>query len=91
VQHRHPQFSVVSLGEVYKLLNNKAAEREIRQLQARAYSQQGSQKGCTTENWQGDRLVEALSQSRTRMASKSAASSPLPALYPDELNAGSAR
>jgi hypothetical protein len=95
VQHRHPQSSVMSLGEVYKLLNNEAVEHEIRQLQARAYSQRGGkhggQQGSTAENWQGDRLVEALSQSRTRMASRSAASSPLPALYPDELNAGPAR
>jgi hypothetical protein len=87
VQHRHPRLSVVSLGDVNRLLNNQVLEEEIKRLQARAYSQHGD----SAESWQGNRLVEALSQSRSEMGSGPAARNPLPALYPDELDAGTAR
>jgi hypothetical protein len=83
VQHLNPGASVVSLGEVYRLLQDPAVEQQIRQLQERAYSQQAG----TAESWQGDELVRALNQCRGRMTIGPAAQSPLPPLYPDELNA----
>ena len=84
VQHRHPRLSVAGLGEVYRLLGSDLVEREIRKLQARAYGQQGD----AAQSWEGDTLVGALSECRQRMAARPDASSPLPPLYPDELNAG---
>lgn len=84
VQHCYPERSVVSLKDVFRLLDNDVAEREIRQLQERAFSQRSG----TAEDWQGDTLITALSNYRKRMAARPAAKNPLSPLYPDELNAG---
>lgn len=84
VQHRHPQIPVVGLGEAYSLLGNDLVERKIRKLQALAYGQQGDE----AQSWQGDTLVDALVECRGQMAARSNARSPLPSLYPNELNAG---
>lgn len=84
VQHCFPQWSVIGLGDACRLLGNETVERETERLQARAYSQQGG----VAESWKGDELVAALSQCREQLATRPAASSPLPSLYPDELNAG---
>ncbi len=84
VQHCHPERSVVSLEDVFRLLDNNQAEKEIRRLQARAFSQ--NRDGA--ESWQGDPLVTALSECRKRMIGRPSAKNPLPPLYPDELNAG---
>lgn len=81
--HMQPQRSIVSLEDVYRALGDETVGRRIRELQARSYSRQGG----AAENWQGKPLVEALSRCRDRMKSKPTAKSPLPALYPDELDA----
>lgn len=85
LQHWHPQESLANLGDAYRHLNNEAVEQEIRQLQARAYSANAG----AAESWQGDRLVDALSRSRQALLARPAAPSPLPALYPHQLYAGS--
>lgn len=84
VQHCYPQTSVISLGDAYRLLDNEAVEREMEQLQSLTYSQRGG----AAESWEGDELVTALSRCRIRSTARPTASSPLPSLYPDELNAG---
>lgn len=82
-QHLQPQRSIVSLEDAYKLLGNEVVDRKIRELQAKSYSQQAG----AAESWQGEQLVEALSQCREKMKAKPTTNSPLPSLYPDELSA----
>jgi hypothetical protein len=88
LQHRHPQRPVVSLSEAYGLLKNTdVIARETEKLQARAFSQQSG----AAESWDGEKLVNALEKSRAGMAKKPGPQSPLPPLFPDELNAGAGR
>ena len=83
-QHQYPQSAIVGLGDAYRVLGSEVVERKIRQLQARAYSQQSG----IAESWQGDDLVQALTGCRKQMVAKPAARGQLPGLYPDELNTG---
>ena len=81
VDHMYPQRAVVSLADAYRLLANETIERKIGQLQARNYSQGTNE----LETWQGETLIEALSEYRDQLASKPEARGALPSLYPQEL------
>jgi hypothetical protein len=83
VQHLQPQRSIVGLEDVYRTLGSEVVDRKIRELQANAYSQRAG----AAESWHGEPLIKALSQCREKMKLKPASTSPLPALYPDELSA----
>jgi BatD DUF11 like domain len=84
VQHCFPERTVVSLQEVYQLLGSEKVEREMRRLQAITFSRSGAD----AEQWHSEPLVTALTDCRQQMKTGPAARNPLPALYPDELNAG---
>lgn len=81
VSHNYPTEKVVSLPGAFALLHNPVVEREIQALQARHYSKQSA----TAEGWQGDRLVEALTETRAKISEQPDKASPLPSLYPSEL------
>ncbi|MDI9245869.1 BatD family protein [Marinobacter sp. CHS3-4] len=86
VKHLHPDRRVVSLTDAFELITEPDVEQEIGRLQALTYGHAAT----SAEDWQGKTLTDALSRYREDKLQKKAGSgsekSPLPPLYPEELN-----